>query len=87
MELNLYARFNDKKSSCYMRLWELKGGDGGEDMGLRFGGSATNDLMWDVDGMSDASLDTESAPDGSNRKPDIRPPVPRDKPPAPPREH
>ncbi|KAI4120952.1 MAG: hypothetical protein LQ347_006994, partial [Umbilicaria vellea] len=35
---NPYIHFNTEKSPCYMRLWELEGGDGGEGVGLGFGG-------------------------------------------------
>ena len=34
---NPYKHFNDPKNQCYMRLWELEGGDGG-DVGIGFGG-------------------------------------------------
>lgn len=36
---NPYQHYNTDKSSCYMRLWELEGGDDGE-IGLAFGGGA-----------------------------------------------
>jgi E3 ubiquitin-protein ligase RNF14 len=36
-ERNPYQHFNEAKSGCYQRLWELEGGDGGE-VGLGFEG-------------------------------------------------
>lgn len=95
MESNPYSHFNDKKNSCYMRLWELEEGDGGEGVGLRFGGGVANEVMWDEDDMSDSSSDTSGisdAPDGLNWEIDpallrnIRQPAPRDEPAAPPRQ-
>lgn len=35
---NPYIHFNTAKSPCCMRLWELEGDDGGEGVGLGFGG-------------------------------------------------
>ena len=35
---NPYQHFNNEKSTCYMRLWELEAGDGGEGVGIGFGG-------------------------------------------------
>ncbi|KAL8784126.1 MAG: hypothetical protein Q9195_009170 [Heterodermia aff. obscurata] len=35
---NPYQHFNNEKSACYMRLWELEAGDGGEGVGIGFGG-------------------------------------------------
>lgn len=35
---NPYEHFNNPKGPCYMRLWELEGGDGGEGVGIGFGG-------------------------------------------------
>ncbi|KAL9617037.1 MAG: hypothetical protein Q9160_008154 [Pyrenula sp. 1 TL-2023] len=86
MESNPYAHFNDKKSSCYMRLWELEGGDGGEDVGLRFNGGVVDDIMWDDDDMSDTSSDTSRDPEEPIQAPAIRRPLGRDELAAPPRE-
>ena len=36
-QANPYRHFNNPKNGCYMRLWELEGGDGG-DVGIGFGG-------------------------------------------------
>ncbi|MCJ1424934.1 translation termination inhibitor protein itt1, partial [Sticta canariensis] len=38
---NPYEHFNTKKSPCYMRLWELEGGDGA-DVGIGFAGGVVN---------------------------------------------
>lgn len=43
---NPYRHFNDLKSQCYMRLWELEGGDGA-DVGIGFGGG--NAVAWQAD--------------------------------------
>ena len=63
-EANPYKHFNTKESPCYMRLWELEEGDGGEDVGLRFGGGADNRPGWDED-LSDSGSDTS---DGSEEE-------------------
>lgn len=95
IESNPYAHFNDKKNPCYMRLWELENGDGGEDVGLRFNGGAVDEHMWDEEDMSDASSDTSAssdAPDGPNWEIDpallrnLPRPEPRDEPAEPPRQ-
>ena len=44
---NPYEHYNTAKSSCYMRLWELEGGDDGE-FGQAFGGGA-NGIPMDFD--------------------------------------
>lgn len=56
---NPYKHYNDLKSPCYMRLWELEGGDGDPtEVGLGFAGGA--DLIGDdVDEASDVSSDTD----------------------------
>ncbi|KAI9880390.1 MAG: translation termination inhibitor protein itt1 [Pleopsidium flavum] len=63
---NPYKHFNDVKSSCFMRLWELEGGDGGEDVGLGFGGGPQDGgqvhdvfLPWDEDEHTDTESDEE----------------------------
>lgn len=43
---NPYRHFNDLKSQCYMRLWELEGGDGA-DVGIGFGGG--NAVPWQAE--------------------------------------
>ncbi len=65
---NPYTHFNTTKSSCYMRLWELEAGDGGEDVGLGFGGGPQNGnqlhevlLPWDDD-SSESDSDDEPPP-------------------------
>lgn len=46
---NPYAHYNTLKSPCNQRLWELEGGDGGEDVGLGFGGGPQDgDQIHDV---------------------------------------
>ncbi|KAK4695238.1 E3 ubiquitin-protein ligase RNF14, partial [Lecanoromycetidae sp. Uapishka_2] len=52
---NPYQHYNTNKSSCYMRLWELEGGDDG-DIGLGFDGGAHVD--------SDDDDDTDDGEDG-----------------------
>jgi len=50
---NPYQHYNTKQSSCYMRLWELEGGDDGE-FGLGFGGGADQmPLGFDADDDED----------------------------------
>ena len=48
---NPYQHYNTKKSGCYMRLWELEGGDDGE-FGHGFGGGA-NGLPLDFEDDED----------------------------------
>lgn len=62
MEGNPYQHFNDTKSACYMRLWELEGGDGGEDVGIHFAGGAMDD--WDVTDSSDGEDSADGVEDG-----------------------
>jgi E3 ubiquitin-protein ligase RNF14 len=52
MPANPYKHFNDHKSACYMRLWELEGGDGDQtEVGIGFAGGGN----WeDEDDTSDA---------------------------------
>lgn len=51
---NPYTHYNTLKSSCYMRLWELEGGDDGE-IGQGFGGGHGGD----DDGSDDEDDDTD----------------------------
>lgn len=54
---NPYKHFNDPKGTCYMRLWELEGGDGA-DVGMGFGGG--NAAPWEAEEIdSDESDDEE----------------------------
>ena len=48
---NPYQHYNTVKSSCYMRLWELEGGDDGE-IGHGFGGGVDGQF-WDSDDDED----------------------------------
>jgi len=66
---NPYKHFNELKSSCFQRLWELEGGDGGEDVGLGFGGGPQDGnqvhdvlLPWDEDEDTDTESDEELPP-------------------------
>ena len=66
---NPYTHFNTLKSSCYMRLWELEGGDGGEDVGLGFGGGPQDGiqdddfvLAWEGEDSSESDSDDEPPP-------------------------
>ena len=56
---NPYQHYNTQKSGCYMRLWELEGGDDGE-IGQAFGGAMGNfpmDLVEDdVDEEGDGEI-------------------------------
>ena len=77
---NPYIHFNTEKSPCYMRLWELEGGDGGEGVGIGFGGGVmragqVNELV-DFDDESDAEEDEQIVP--------VAVPVPPLPPPPPP---
>ena len=51
---NPYQHYNTRKSGCYMRLWELEGGDDGE-FGHGFGGGA-NGLPLDFEDDEDDEL-------------------------------
>lgn len=54
---NPYKHFNDPKGTCYMRLWELEGGDGA-DVGMGFRGG--NAAPWEAEEIdSDESDDEE----------------------------
>lgn len=56
---NPYQHYNTNKSSCYMRLWELEGGDDGE-IGLAFrGGGEEVPLPFDDDGDDDDDDDDD----------------------------
>jgi E3 ubiquitin-protein ligase RNF14 len=55
MEDNPYKHFNDLKSTCYMRLWELEGGDGTEAGQGYAGGHAE----WEDDSDTDSDLEDE----------------------------
>ncbi|MCJ1263612.1 translation termination inhibitor protein itt1 [Lobaria immixta] len=82
---NPYEHFNTKKSPCYMRLWELEGGDG-DDVGIGFAGGAL-DLFDEIDSDDDDDL---PFPRGLHVPPPPRlrlppePPVPAPPPPPPP---
>ena len=56
---NPYQHYNTVKGTCYMRLWELEGGDGGE-IGHGFGGGV-NGLPLDLDDDDDDD-DDDPAP-------------------------
>ena len=59
---NPYSHFNDKKSSCYMRLWELEAGDGGE-VGHDFAGGEGD---MDPGNWSDEDDDDDLMPNPAN---------------------
>lgn len=57
---NPYQHYNTKKSGCYMRLWELEGGDDGE-FGLAFGGGG-DQMPLDSDGDDNDDDDEDERP-------------------------
>jgi E3 ubiquitin-protein ligase RNF14 len=63
MEDNPYKHFNDLKSTCYMRLWELEGGDGAEAGQGYAGGRAEWDADSDADSESEDELGAEDFAD------------------------
>lgn len=78
MEDNPYQHFNDHKSTCYMRLWELEGGDGAQ-VDHRFHGGVEEwldeesddelNIAAETDADDDVSVhsgDTDDLPDGPN---------------------
>lgn len=57
---NPYKHFNDFKSPCYMRLWELEGGDGDQaEVGIGFAGGGN----WEEDDSDDDSSDSFDSED------------------------
>jgi E3 ubiquitin-protein ligase RNF14 len=55
---NPYGHFNDLKSTCYMRLWELEGGDGDQaEVGIGYAGG---DNWEDEDSDDDSSVSFDS---------------------------
>jgi E3 ubiquitin-protein ligase RNF14 len=58
---NPYKHFNDLKSACYMRLWELEGGDGDQaEVGIGFaGGGNWEDEDEDSDTDTSDSFDSD----------------------------
>lgn len=76
---NPYRHFNNPKNGCYMRLWELEGGDGG-DVGIGFGGQGDlGDPFFDDDD-TDTDTDTDFSESESESDDDdddgIIPPAP-----------
>jgi E3 ubiquitin-protein ligase RNF14 len=61
---NPYRHFNDLKSACYMRLWELEGGDGDPgELGIGYAGGAN----WEDEGSDDdSSVSFDSDDDDDN---------------------
>ena len=61
---NPYRHFNDLKSSCYMRLWELEGGDGDQaEVGIGYAGGGN----WE-DGDEDSNDDTNDSSDSDEEE-------------------
>ena len=54
MPENPYSHFNDFKSTCYMRLWELEGGDG---EGAGAGHAVDENPAWEVEPSTDSDTD------------------------------
>ena len=61
---NPYQHYNTGKSGCYMRLWELEGGDDGE-IGQGFGGGGGG-LPMDFDDGDDDDDDVDDDSDGND---------------------
>ncbi|MCJ1259529.1 translation termination inhibitor protein itt1 [Lignoscripta atroalba] len=80
MEGNPYQHFNTPNSPCYLRLWELEGGDGA-DVGLGFAGGAANAGAIDIHFQDDDS-DDEDVP----HPPPVAPAPPRPRAPNPPQQ-
>lgn len=58
---NPYAHFNNPKSPCHMRLWELEGGDGeGQAVGQEHGGEMRHGLQDMIDELADGEEDFDS---------------------------
>ncbi|KAL8741737.1 MAG: hypothetical protein Q9190_005694 [Brigantiaea leucoxantha] len=57
---NPYMHFNNEKTGCYMRLWELEGGDGG-DVGHGFGGGIRVE-----ENLRELALEGSDSDDGDN---------------------
>lgn len=55
MPENPYRHYNDLKSTCYMRLWELEGGDGA-DVGIGYAGG---DADWEAEPSTDSGSEDE----------------------------
>jgi len=53
---NPYRHFNELKSTCYMRLWELEGGDGA-DVGIGYGGG--NAAPWQPEDFDSDDSDSD----------------------------
>ena len=70
---NPYEHFNNPKKPCYMRLWELEGGDGGE-VGHGFAGGEGL-LDFDEDSSDDGIVD-DTDDDGEEAPPPAPPPPP-----------
>jgi E3 ubiquitin-protein ligase RNF14 len=60
---NPYRHFNDLKSTCYMRLWELEGGDGDQaGLGIGYAGGAN----WEDEDSGDDSSTSFDSDDDDN---------------------
>ena len=68
---NPYAHYNTKKNACFMRLWELEGGDDGE-FGQAFGGGRGIGPLVDYD-----SDDDDEGPPNIMPQVPVNPPVVR----------
>ncbi|KAI9813830.1 MAG: translation termination inhibitor protein itt1 [Pycnora praestabilis] len=80
-EGNPYAHYNEENSPCNQRLWELEGGDGGEDVGLGFGGGArggaqVHEGLQPLNHEDDASDDEEDDVHENNVPPPPPAPIP-----------
>lgn len=67
---NPYQHYNTRKSGCYMRLWELEGGDDGEfGQGFQGGGADGEPVEWSEEESDDEGRPPPPAP--------VAPAVPR----------
>ena len=78
---NPYQHYNSMKSSCYMRLWELEGGDDGE-FGHGFGGGVDGGPLDSDDDWDSDDEDEGQGIEGPRLAGPIVPPVGLFRPPA-----
>ena len=67
---NPYKHFNNFKSTCYMRLWELEGGDG-EGAGNEFYGVGGRGLGWEEEFDAEEAQEAEQPVEGADQAQEI----------------